>query len=99
MDRNMAYAGTAIVLAGLLGFSWGKGGNGLNADDSKPQNHATAVVDMNKVFAAHKGLSARNEELKHEAEKEGEKLKALQEAGEKVQKEMNAAKKGSGEFQ
>jgi Skp family chaperone for outer membrane proteins len=99
MDRNMVYAGTAIVLAALLGFSWGKGGGGLNADDSKPATNDIAVVDLAKVFAAHKGLQAKNEELKQEYERVNEELKALTEAAQKIQGEFNAAKKGSAESQ
>ncbi|HEY3964625.1 MAG TPA: OmpH family outer membrane protein [Planctomycetaceae bacterium] len=99
MDRNMIYAGSAIVMAGLLGFSWGKGGGGLNADDSKPAAHEIAVVDMNKVFAAHKGLIARNEDLKREVERAQESGKALLEAGQKLKNDLNGLKKGSAEFQ
>lgn len=99
MDRNMIYAGTAIVLAGLLGFSWGKGGGSLNADDSKPATNDIAVVDLMKVFAAHKGLQAKNEELRRDFERVNEELKSLQEAAQKLQVEFNAAKKGSAEAQ
>lgn len=99
MDRNMIYAGTAIALAGLLGFSWGKGGNGLNADDSKPATQEIAVVDMNRIFTVHKGLLAKNEELKREAERAQENLKALVDAGSKLKDELNGVKKGSAEFQ
>ena len=99
MDRNMIYAGSAIVMAGLLGFSWGKDGGGLNADDSKPAMHDVAVVDMNKVFASHKVLIAKNEELKHELEKAQESLKAMTDAGQKLKADLEGAKKGSAEFQ
>ena len=90
MDRNMIYAGSAIVMAGLLGFSWGKGGNGLNADDSKPAMHDVAVVDMNKVFAAHKVLLAKNDELKHETSRKAQKKvsKCLADAGEKLKNDL-----------
>jgi Skp family chaperone for outer membrane proteins len=99
MDRNMIYAGTAIVLAGLLGFSWGKGGGGLNADDSKTATNDIAVVDLMRVFAAHKGLQAKNDELRRDAERVNEDLKTLHEAAQKLLAEFNAAKKGSTESQ
>ncbi|HEY2249846.1 MAG TPA: hypothetical protein VGH74_02255, partial [Planctomycetaceae bacterium] len=64
MDRHMMYAGVSVVLAGLLGFSWAKEGTALNADEPKAIERDIALVDMNKIFAAHKGLQAKNEELK-----------------------------------
>jgi Skp family chaperone for outer membrane proteins len=99
MDRNMMYAGAAIVMAGLLGFSWGKGGGGVHADDARPAVQEIAVVDLNKVIAAHKRAQALNDDLRREAERNQEELKALIDAGQKLKAELDAAKKGSAEFQ
>jgi Skp family chaperone for outer membrane proteins len=99
MDRNLMYASAAIVMAGLLGFNWGKGGGGVHADDARPAVQEIAVVDLNKVIAGHKKAQALNEELKREAERVQEELKVLIEAGQKLKTELDAAKKGSAEFQ
>jgi Skp family chaperone for outer membrane proteins len=95
----MIYAGAAIVMAGLLGFNWGKGGGGVHADDARATMQEIAVVDLNKVITAHKGAQALNDELKREAERVQEELKTMQDAGQKLKAELDAAKKGSAEFQ
>ena len=97
MDRNLIYAGTSVVLAGLLGFSWGRGGNGLRADDSRPEPHEIAVVDIQRVLIQHKGLKAKNEELQQEGKRLQEELKALHDVGQQIKQEFDAAKKGSAE--
>ncbi|MBS0261329.1 MAG: OmpH family outer membrane protein [Planctomycetes bacterium] len=97
MDRNMMYAGTAIVMAGLLGFSWGKGGNGVRADDAKPVAGEIALVDIAKVFTAHKGMQGKSDELKREAERVSKDMQELQASGQKLQEQYNKAKKGSAE--
>ena len=95
MDRHMMYAGVSVVLAGLLGFSWARGGGALNADEPKTTERDIAVVDMNKVFAGHKRLLAKNEELKREAESAQEKAKALIEAARLLQEELKLHKPGT----
>ncbi len=97
MDRNMMYAGVSMVLAGLLGFSWAKGGTALNAEEPKAVERDIALVDMNKVFASHKGMQAKNEDLKREAEDAQEKGKALFESQQKIQEDLKRAKQGSAE--
>jgi Skp family chaperone for outer membrane proteins len=97
MDRHMMYAGVSVVLAGLLGFSWAKGGGALNADDAKPKEHDIAVVDMNKVFTSHKGLLAKGEELQREGKSAQEKLQGFVEAGKQLQEELNRHKQGTSE--
>ena len=98
MDRQMAYAGVSVVLAGLLGFSWGKGGGALNADEPKANDRDIAVVDMNKIFASHKGLQVKNEELQREGARAQEKLKALLDSGKQLQDELKRHKQGTAEF-
>jgi Skp family chaperone for outer membrane proteins len=97
MDRHMAYAGVSVVLAGLLGFSWAKGGTALNADEPKAIERDIALVDMNKIFAAHKGLQAKNEEFRREALAAQEKHKALIESGKQLQDELKRHKQGTAE--
>lgn len=97
MDRNMMYAGASVVLAGLLGFSWAKGGSALNADEPKAIERDIALVDMNKIFASHKGLQAKNEEFKREAESAQEKGKALFEALRQIQEDLKRHKQGTAE--
>jgi len=99
VDRNLIYAGTAIMLAAMLGFSWGRGGGGLHADDVRPGMQDIAVVDLGKVFAAHKRLQELNEELRREAERATDELKTMAEAAQKLKTELDAAKKGSAEAQ
>ena len=98
MDRHMMYAGVSVVLAGLLGFSWARGGGALNADEPKANDRDIAVVDMNKVFASHKALIAKNEELKRDAEAAQEKGKAFLVAGNRLQEELKNHKQGTAEF-
>jgi Skp family chaperone for outer membrane proteins len=97
MDRHMMYAGVSVVLAGLLGFSWARGGGALNADEPKASDRDIAVVDMNKVFATHKGLLAKNEELKREGESAREKLQFLVDSGKHLQEEQKRHKQGTAE--
>jgi len=97
MDRHMMYAGVSVVLAGLLGFSWARGGAALNADEPKVNDRDIAVVDINKIFASHKGLQAKNEELKREAEAAQEKGKAFLVAGNRLQEDLKRQKPGTAE--
>src|SRR5436190_9782734 len=97
MDRHMMYAGVSVVLAGLLGFSWAKGGGALNADEPKASDRDIAVVDMNKVFASHKALQAKNEEWKRDAEAAQEKGKSFLDAGKLLQEELKRHKQGTAE--
>src|SRR5262245_8153537 len=98
MDRNMAYAGVSVVLAGLLGFSWAQGRAGLSADDQKLLTQDVAVVDMVKVFENHKGFQKRSDALKQSTEKAREKLTANGEAGQRLKQELERQKPGSTEF-
>ncbi|HLJ09650.1 MAG TPA: hypothetical protein VKU82_00600, partial [Planctomycetaceae bacterium] len=97
MNKNMIYAGMSVVLAGLLGFSWAKGGAGLSADDGKPNANEIAVVDMSKVFAGHRGLMAKNEEFKRDAERAQESLRTMAETAKQLQDELKMHKPGSAE--
>jgi Skp family chaperone for outer membrane proteins len=97
MDRNMVYAAVSVVLAGLLGFSWAKGGGALNADEPKLAAQDIAVVDLAKVFDAHKGLTAKRDDLKRDAQRAEESLKSLVEAAKKLQEDLNRHKPGSAE--
>jgi len=97
MDRNMTYAGVSVVLAGLLGFSWAKQGGALNADESKATDRDIAVVDMTKIFAVHKGLQAKNEEIRREVMESQEKLKALVDSGKHLKDELARHKQGTAE--
>ena len=98
MDRNMAYAGVSVVLAGLLGFSWAQGRAALVADEPKPMTQDIAVVDMVKVFENHKGFQKRNEEFKQAGEKAQERLKSLAEKGRQLQEELGRQKAGSADY-
>ena len=95
MDRHMMYAGVSVVLAGLLGFSWAKGGGALGADEAKTAAHDIAVVDINKVFASHKRLLEKSEDLKRDAERARDEAKTLYEAAMKLQEELKLQKPGS----
>jgi Skp family chaperone for outer membrane proteins len=98
MDRNLMYAGTSVVLAALLGFSWGRGGGGVHAQDVKLDPREVALVDLARVLQAHKGLRLKNEEIVQEGQRRTEELKSIYEAAQQVKKELDAAKKGSAEF-
>jgi Skp family chaperone for outer membrane proteins len=95
MDRNLAYAGVSVVLAALLGFSWGQGQGGLAADEPKPMTHDVAVVDMVKVFEKHKGFLAKSEDFRRDGQEVQEELKRMFAAGNKLQEELKRAKPGS----
>ena len=97
MNRNLIYAGMSVVLAGLLGFSWAKGGGALSADDAKPNANEIAVVDMSKVFAGHRGLMAKNEEFKRDAERAQESIRTMAETAKQLQDELKMHKPGSAE--
>jgi Skp family chaperone for outer membrane proteins len=98
MDRNMIYAGASVILAGLLGFSWARGGGTLNADEARAATaQEIAVVDLSKVFAGHKALLSETEELKREAERIQEDAKALYSAGIKLGDELKLHKQGTAE--
>jgi Skp family chaperone for outer membrane proteins len=98
MDRNTIYAGVSVVLAGLLGFTWAQGRGALSADEPKPVVGEIAVVDMSKVFNAHKRLAARMDEVKRDNERDQEEAKAMIEAGKQLQQELGNHKQGSAEF-
>ena len=98
MDRNMAYAGVSVVLAGLLGFSWAQGRAGLAADDQRLLTQDVAVVDMVKVFENHKGFQKRSEDFKQAGLKAQEKLKVIAAAGQTLKDELNRQKPGSADF-
>jgi len=98
MDRHMMYAGVSVVLAGLLGFSWARGGGALSADEPKSTERDIALVDMNKIFAGHKGLQAKNEEFKREASAAQEKGKSFVDAGKVLQDELKRHKPGTAEY-
>jgi Skp family chaperone for outer membrane proteins len=98
MDRHTMYAGVSVVLAGLLGFSWARGGGALNADEAKANDRDIAVVDMNKIFANHKGLQAKNEELQREGLVAQEKGKILIETAKQLQDDLKRHKQGTAEF-
>jgi Skp family chaperone for outer membrane proteins len=97
MDRNVAYAGVSVVLAGLLGFSWAQGRAGLAADQ-KLLTQDVAVVDMVKVFENHKAFQKRSEDFKQAGLKAQEKLKVIAEAGNRLKQELGRQKAGSEEF-
>jgi Skp family chaperone for outer membrane proteins len=98
MDRNMAYAGVSVVLAGMLGFSWAQGRGGLNADEPKPMTQDIAVVDMGKVFEKHKRFVEKSEDFKRANQNAQEKLVALGQDGQKLKEELGRQKAGSAEF-
>lgn len=95
MDRNMMYAAVSVVLAGLLGFSWAQGRGALNADEPKVSVNDIAVVDLAKVFDNHKRLTDKREEVRRDAQSAQDSLKALVEAGKKLQEELKIHKAGS----
>jgi len=97
MDRNTVYAGVSVVLAALLGFSWGQGRGGLAADEPKPMTHDVAVVDMVKVFEKHKGFLAKSEEFRREGKEVQDELVRMRDAGSKLAEELKRAKPGSSE--
>src|SRR5438477_5508988 len=97
MDRNMAYAGVSVVLAGLLGFSWAQGRGAINADEPKLVAGEIAVVDMAKVFDGHKILTAKREEVRREAKDANDTFNAMGQAGKKLQDELTRQKPGSAE--
>lgn len=97
MDRNVGYAAVSVVLAGLLGFSWAKGGEALSADEPKPGAQEIAVVDLAKVFDAHKELTAKREDLRRDAQRAEEGLKSLVDTAKKLQEDLNRQKPGSAE--
>lgn len=80
MDRNMIYAGVSVALAGLLGFTWAQGRGALHADEPKSVAGEIAVVDMSKIFNAHKGLLARMEEVNRDGQRAKEEAKAIYDA-------------------
>jgi len=98
MDRHALHLGVSVTLAGLLGFSWARGGGGLIADETKSVDKDIAVVDMEKVFRSHKGLLARTEELKREAEAAQEQLKSRFETGRRLTEELKQHKQGTAEY-
>src|SRR6266478_6032374 len=98
MDRNMAYAGVSVVLAGLLGFTWAQERGALSADEPKPISQDVAVVDMAKVFENHKGFQKRSEDFKQAGLKAQEKLRVIAEAGQRLKQELERQKPGSNEF-
>jgi len=98
MDRNMIYAGASVILAGLLGFSWARGGGTLNAEESRaaaPQE--IAVVDLAKVFAGYKAFQSDNEELKREVQHVQEESRAMLATGNKLGEELKLHKQGTAE--
>ncbi len=97
MDRNMAYAGLSVVLAGLLGFSWAQGRGALIADEPRPMTHDIAVVDMVKVFEKHKAFQTRSEEFRRSGQEYQEELKRRAEYGKQLQDDLKRAKPGSSE--
>jgi len=99
MDRNMTYAGVSVVLAGLLGFTWARRGETLNADDARAAGalQEIAVVDLSKIFAGHKAFLAETEDLKRDAERAQEEGKALYSAGIKLGEELKLHKQGTAE--
>ena len=97
MDRPMLHLGVSVVLAGLLGFSWARRAGGLNADEPKAADRDIALVDMEKVFRTHKGLLAKQEELKREVEAATEQLRALVESGRRLEGELKLHRQGTAE--
>jgi len=95
MDRNLTYAGVSVVLAGLLGFSWAQGRGSLSADEPRVTANEIAVVDLAKVFDSHRRLTEKREEVRRDAQAVQDRLKALVEAGKKLQEELKNAKPGS----
>ena len=69
----------------------------MGADEPKATERDIAVVDINKVFASHKALQAKNEELRHEHQIAQEKGKAFLETGKQLQDELKRHKPGTGE--
>jgi Skp family chaperone for outer membrane proteins len=98
MDRNMAYAGVSVVLAGLLGFTWAQGRGALSADEPKPMTQDIGVVDMIKVYENHKGFQKRSEDFKQASLKAQQKLKLIADAGTRLKQELDLQKPGSAEF-
>lgn len=97
MDRNMIYAGVSVALAGLLGFTWAQGRGALHADEPKSVAGEIAVVDMSKIFNAHKGLLARMEEVNRDGQRAKEEAKAIYDAARQLQDELKVHKPGSAE--
>lgn len=98
MDRNLAYAGVSVVLAGLLGFTWAQGRGALSADEPRPMTQDIGVVDMIKVYENHKGFQKRSEDFKQASLKAQQKLKTIADAGQKLKDELAGQKPGSAEF-
>jgi Skp family chaperone for outer membrane proteins len=98
MDRNMAYAGVSVVLAGMLGFSWAQGRGGLAADEPKPMTQDIAVVDIGKIYEKHKRFQAKSEDFKRANQQAQEKLNALAQAGQKLKSELDQQKPGSSDY-
>jgi Skp family chaperone for outer membrane proteins len=95
MDRNMAYAGVSVVLAGMLGFSWAQGRGAVIAEEPRLLAGEIAVVDMAKVFDGHKKLTDRREKVRREAQDAQETFAAMGQAGKKLQDELTRHKPGS----
>jgi Skp family chaperone for outer membrane proteins len=98
MDRNMAFAGVSVVLAGMLGFSWAQGRGGLNADEPKPMTQDIAIVDIGKVFEKHKRFLEKSADFQRANQNAQEKLNALTQAGVKLKEELGRQKAGSTEY-
>jgi len=97
MDRNMLYAGFAVVLAGLLGFSWAQGRAVVNADEPRLLASEIAVVDMAKVFDGHRSLTDKRAVVRREAQDANDTATAMVQAGKKLQEELKIHKPGSAE--
>ena len=97
MDRNTIYAGVSVVLAGVLGFTWAQGRGALSADEPKPVTGEIAVVDMSKVFNAHKRLQDRMAEVRRDTERATEDGKVLADAYKELENDLKMHKPGSAE--
>jgi Skp family chaperone for outer membrane proteins len=97
MDRHSLHLGVSVVLAGLLGFSWARGGGGLIADETKAVDRDIAVVDVVKVCRSHKALLAKQDEMKREYEAIQDQFKSLVATGKRLEEELKQHKQGTAE--
>lgn len=95
MTRNWKFATALIVLASLLAFSWAHGRGILNADEPKAGMHDIALVDINKIYARHQSFVDQADELKREAQRTQEELKAGLEKVKELTEELKSHKAGT----
>lgn len=96
MQRNSPVALLAVVLALLLGYSWAPRGGAARAEP-KFDGSTIALVDMLKLFNAHKGYTGRRDELQKEITEAQQTFNAKAASIRKLEEEGKSARQGSEE--